>query len=198
MNNILLIGGGPSITPEILDCLNNYNNCIKFGCNVAYNYINDLDYLGFIDMGFYKKHINKIIKQKDIQNFKIISSQDQKHVDIKIPVTVKNQKRTRERNNTGSYLLKYILDNYNNSNIYLFGFDMCMEDNQKNFHDDYKDDTRFNTRQKNGHINGHFLYISRLIKNNKTDNIIYSCSKISRLNTLLKYQLPDHFSADKT
>jgi hypothetical protein len=59
MENILLIGGGPSITLEILDRLNIYNNCIKFGCNMAYQYINNLDYLGFIDQTFYLTVLRK-------------------------------------------------------------------------------------------------------------------------------------------
>jgi hypothetical protein len=132
-------------------------------------------------------NIDNIIKEKSKQNFKIISQLNQKSIDISFPLKFKNPKRTKERSNTGTYLLKYIFKMYNNSNIYLFGFDMCMPENRKNFHNDYNE--KFTDEQKHGH----YLYISRLIKENKTNNQIYSCSNISRLNELLEYKFPDGF-----
>jgi len=200
----IIIGGGPSIKQLIdrnfpfneLD--ESYNN-ITIGTNMSYT-IMDTDYLVFMDRYFWHTFYKDV---KKLKNTIALTQLERECGDkLKVPLsvgTVRIQSKgifyplmdgKVKCNNTGSSALS--IANYMGiSKIYLFGFDMCLDqENNKNFHNAYAKKAK-SVKLTNANINNHYLNISNIINTlTKLNTQVYSCSKISRLNDIIPYVNP--------
>ena len=189
----IILGGGHSLKQLINFPYNELKNYTIIGANLAYK-IHKLDYLIFLDRWlwnvFHKeiKEIKDTIKLTSITfEYKNLKIQLSKGI-INIPTKGTYYKKFK-CNNTGSAALS-IVDYMGFNEIYLFGFDMNINDDVKNFHDCYKEKEK-NRKTSLNRINDHYENIKYIIKDLEKKKVkIYSCSSCSKLNNDIEYVNP--------
>ena len=180
---------------------NNYFNRLKntddyviIGTNVSAFEIIEPDYHIFIDRWLWQKFYKQIDSLKNCIKLSQIECQYPKTLKrplsndvIRIPTEglfcpLMGNKDIK-CNNTGSGALS--LAQYLGLNeIYLFGFDMKLnKENKKNFHDYYKEKSKADITVVEENVNNHYNNITAIIRKLKQKHIkVFSCSKESKLN----------------
>ena len=201
----IIIGGGPSIKQLIehkfpFNKLAESHDNVTIGTNMSYTIV-DTDYLLFMDRYFWHTFYKDIDELKC--TIKLTQLEKEYGGKLKRPLSsdiVRIQRKgvfyplidgKNRCNNTGSAALSFA--NYIGlKKIYLFGFDMCLDqENNKNFHDAYKSKSK-SILLTNSNIDNHYTNIGKIIGEltEKHNTEIYSCSKISRLNKYIPYINP--------
>jgi len=204
----IVIGGGPSLNHEIqLDYfkkLKETKNYIIIGTNVSAFEIIEPDYHIFMDRWFWQKFYKKINNLKNCIKLSQIETEYKKSLKlplgediVRIPTNgifqpLMSNNRGRKCNNVGSSSLS-IAEYLGLKEIYLFGIDMKLDNNnQKNFHDYYKEKNKSDIEIVKNNINNHYTNILSIIKKLEKINInTFSCSKESRLNNDIQFIEPD-------
>lgn len=202
----IIIGGGPSLKEEIQ---NNYFNRLKstnkyviIGTNVSAFEIIEPDYHIFIDRWLWQKFYKQIDSLKNCIKLSQIEREYPKTLRrplsnnvIRIPTEgvfyPLMDDRNIKCNNTGSGALS-LADYLGLNEIYLFGFDMRLnKENKKNFHDYYKEKNKADIQVVNNTIDNHYNNITAIIKKLKRKNIkVFSCSSESKLNDQIVFVDP--------
>jgi hypothetical protein len=187
-----IIGGGPSIKNIDIKLID--KEYISIGTNMSYKLFKT-NYLLFSDKWFYNKFRDDLATLKDI---KLITCLSEFKFNIPFPKHISqtftsnsfyhpiDSKSGFKCNNTGSAAISFS-DFLGLTEIYLFGFDLQLdEDLKKNYHDYYNSKTQ-NIDHIKDNLNNHFNNVLTLIKSLKHITF-YSCSKISRLNDYIEFK----------
>ncbi len=192
---ISIIGGGESIAKGMkeIDLKNIIKNTIIIGCNSAF-FEFDCDAIACKDKSFVEKWIPELNKQKLIITTKMSEGKDYLNTTLfecnKITQdTTKEGVYTSSMGLTGIFILSLINDLFDNTDIFLFGYDF----NKGNYHDRNKRNTNTYQNYTSDDIRNLFYPINH--KEFRQDNRIYNVTDYSKIENFMRieYSQLEHF-----